>query len=553
MRRFWILLFALLFVFASSALAERTVYADQGGVAVFMEDGKVGLVDAHGDVILPAEYDEIHPFVGQYAIIEKKDKLGVVRRDGSIALSCEWNWIGANDTGLVPKVYDDLDMAMAYNDWYYQYLIDLNDGRVLLEGRYLLWADGNRIFRSSYGDYDYWGNFAPPFHTDIYDLDMNLCLSLDADVEGRLGDHWFLITEEEQIEGIIDRECSIVDERGNRLIDRITVRDIGEDGEAVYTRRLKNPLTQRLEAMGYYKKNVKWILHNLLGIDLEKAKQLAAMLMDDRIICGIWKPDGENVEIAGVDICPRDSAGLYRVNTGDDRWGFIDSSGAWVISPIYAEAHPFVDGTAVVSEDGRRYIMIDTGARQVGRLEWEKEEPAFKHWNGLVYDGTIVPVFTSDGFRLANRQGEYISEEVFPAMRECWTFKYRDWLSKNGAVVSTRNFGMLDEKRAVVADSEKHLKIIRNDGREELNINALDWRPADNPDLMLVCTWDGLWGVMDVTGANAGKWRVDPCYTIMVSETGRIQTVRYPDKTCAFMDYDGNLFGPTAGHWGYDE
>ena len=58
-RRFWILPFVLLFIFTNSALAERTAYADQGGIAVFMEDGKVGLVDSHGDVILPAEYDKI--------------------------------------------------------------------------------------------------------------------------------------------------------------------------------------------------------------------------------------------------------------------------------------------------------------------------------------------------------------------------------------------------------------------------------------------------------------------------------------------------------------
>ena len=50
-RRFWILFFVLLFIFANSALAERTVYADQGGVAVFMEDGKVGLVNVEGEVL----------------------------------------------------------------------------------------------------------------------------------------------------------------------------------------------------------------------------------------------------------------------------------------------------------------------------------------------------------------------------------------------------------------------------------------------------------------------------------------------------------------------
>ena len=89
MRRFWISLLVLLFIFTNFALAERTVYADQGGVAVFMEDGEVGLVDARGEIVLPAEYEWIEPFADRsVAIVHRKDKMGLVRRDGSTVIPC---------------------------------------------------------------------------------------------------------------------------------------------------------------------------------------------------------------------------------------------------------------------------------------------------------------------------------------------------------------------------------------------------------------------------------------------------------------------------------
>ena len=43
MKRLWIVIVVLLLILGGSALAERTVYADQGGAAVFMEHGKICL------------------------------------------------------------------------------------------------------------------------------------------------------------------------------------------------------------------------------------------------------------------------------------------------------------------------------------------------------------------------------------------------------------------------------------------------------------------------------------------------------------------------------
>ena len=63
----------LAILLAVPAMAEIETYADQGGVMVFSEDGKVGLMDGEGNILLPAEYDEIAPFQGDYAVVTGAD------------------------------------------------------------------------------------------------------------------------------------------------------------------------------------------------------------------------------------------------------------------------------------------------------------------------------------------------------------------------------------------------------------------------------------------------------------------------------------------------
>ena len=168
MRRFWILLFALLFVFASSALAERTVYADQGGVAVFMEDGKVGLVDAHGDVILPAEYDKIGLFgTSEWAKLSQGDQYGVVCKDGHVPVGCAYDGIFIFHEAGMAQAYQDIDYEI------YEKLIDLKTGMVLMdEPKHVYRADAKYVYDLLVGYNDGW-EISGPYRLTIYDLDLN--------------------------------------------------------------------------------------------------------------------------------------------------------------------------------------------------------------------------------------------------------------------------------------------------------------------------------------------------------------------------------------------
>ena len=92
LKRLCIFLWVLLLIFVGRAMAERTVYADQGGVAVFMENGKVGLVNSSGEVLLPAEYDDIEPFgASQWAVLKQGNLSGAVSRDGRVVVECVWD------------------------------------------------------------------------------------------------------------------------------------------------------------------------------------------------------------------------------------------------------------------------------------------------------------------------------------------------------------------------------------------------------------------------------------------------------------------------------
>ncbi len=53
----------------------------------------------------------------------------------------------------------------------------------------------------------------------------------------------------------------------------------------------------------------------------------------------------------------------------DGSWGYIDRHGQWVIAPAYEQAGPFQGETAMVSERGQGYLLIDRRGQVVKRFE----------------------------------------------------------------------------------------------------------------------------------------------------------------------------------------
>ena len=127
MKRWMACILVLTLLIPAGAWAERQVYADQGGVCVFVEDGRAGLMDSDGNVLLEAAYDFIEPFGdSEWAVISRDGLKGVVRRDGEVVLPCQWEWL---------TVYPQWGMAVGTANGVNpaRTLYDLHTGEVLME------------------------------------------------------------------------------------------------------------------------------------------------------------------------------------------------------------------------------------------------------------------------------------------------------------------------------------------------------------------------------------------------------------------------------------
>ena len=342
------------------------MYADQGGVAVFAENGKVGLVDSNGNVLLPAEYDDISPFsASEWTVLTRGNLCGAVCKDGHVAVECAW------DEGVYIISQTGLAVASRMNDnQISETLIDLNTGDVLRnEPQHVYWADDRYFYDLLVGFYDGWEAWGP-YQLVICDLSLNPLFTLDG-----IGDAepfgWGFVTYSEHCPWN-QGSHAIIDLEGRMLLDDIKKYEITADG-VYYVRR-------GTDGLAY---------------------------------CGLVNAEGVAFETEGTQIWAKDDAGLCRVYKGasasswsqheNSCYGYVDGTGAWVIEPKYQDTGPFVCGTAVVREDGL-YHLIDLTGNRIGGPEWSKK-PCMTL--------PVLPVDTEEGLRLFDRRGSALSDEVF--------------------------------------------------------------------------------------------------------------------------------------------
>ena len=353
MRRFWISLLVLLFIFTNFALAERTVYADQGGVAVFMEDGEVGLVDAGSEIVLPAEYEWIEPFADRnVAIVHRKDKMGLVRRDGSIVIPCEMRRL---------RFLEDSDfVSVLSHDHSWAWLFDTATGKTVIgDSQYdhFELCQGRLIAeRPSFSRWDDNGG------DDIYDLQGNLVLHADGNVV-EYADGLAIVT-------VDFTRYDLIDEAGNVLMKDMTSLHL-ENGCAFYTWREENSTDPACH----------------FGVRYADGTQIEQ------------KADVDYAHIQGPEA-------PYCVWVGE-KHGYMDEMGALMIPPIYDNAFAFVNGAAAVRE-GDRWYLIDTQGQRVGNLEWQWQWPEYPQM-----DQPVIPVGIGEGIRLIDRTGAFVNDEVF--------------------------------------------------------------------------------------------------------------------------------------------
>lgn len=526
-----ILLLALVLSIPAMAEAapERTVYADQGGVCVFVENGLAGLMDAGGNVLLPAEYDTIEPFLGaDWAIVHRGEKRGVVGRDGHIAIPCEWEWI---------ELYPGVRLASCRNDWDTQQIVDLDTGAVwMTAGDHLAFdADDDCAYVLTFGEAGF--GYEPPYHTDVYDCDRKLLFGADAWFVRGFDSDYAILAFDDDTYGAMNRD-------GKILVSGLSSMPWTDGGDNAYgstrtgalhtVRTVKNPLNDWLRPLKLDRHHMEYYL-GLLGIDLDRRWAEALLsFYDDGCACGIVEPDGTpRFEITGAAIYGPDEAGLYRYQASGydgiilptDMWGYVDRDGNPVLEAVYNEAYPFVDGAAVVRQ-GKRWHLIDVEGNQVGDITWTWRP---NDWRLDTLALPVIPIENPDGegYRVIDRRGAYVTDEVFQTAGDAF----------NGRLL------VLVEMDEHQNDLEQRLCIMDGSGKVTLRLPNDLYLWAEDDDAIAV-RQDGGVGLMAVDGARAGEWLIPPQYDgIHRQESGAYYLWR-SDGSAVLADGEGNVFGP---------
>ena len=480
----FLLVLPLLCAFVNCTAAERTVYADQGGVAVFAEDGKAGLLDRNGDVILPAEYDVIAPFgASEWAKLGQGGRYGAVSRDGRVAVECAYDDI---------YIYPDLGMATAVRDIDHQMfysLIDLETGKVLMnEPLHVYKSDAGYVYDLLVGFNDGWETMGP-YRLCIYDRSLQLLLTLDGAGDAEpLGWGFVISTEHDPWD---PGTYAVIDTEGSVLVDGIGKYEITPEG-VCYVRYTGER-----------------------GVS--------------RSYCGLVNGAGIAFEVEGTEIGAKDGAGLYRVDSRGDwyhgkgsLWGYVDGAGSWIVEPRYETAGPFVDGSAVVREEGR-YHLIDTAGRKVGGMEWSKA-PCMTL--------AAIPADSDGGVVLIGRNGMRLSDEVFSgaALDTERYFRGRSWDTCGECLL--------------LRDGQGRLCVIAADGAVLLRVDAEEWNNPVSGGGALWIRAGGLWGLMEIEGPSCGEWRIAPRFLWVYDHDPEAVEAKFEDGGIAYINDEGDPCGP---------
>lgn len=97
---------------------------------------------------------------------------------------------------------------------------------------------------------------------------------------------------------------------------------------------------------------------------------------------------------------------LYVVKAANERYGYTDTTGAWIIAPVYDDASPFHEGFAAVCKNDSCYFINKSGNKNSAPAE-----EVFDYHNG------IAIIKKQNRYYLLNRSGQIISkpyEDISP-------------------------------------------------------------------------------------------------------------------------------------------
>lgn len=121
----------------------------------------------------------------------------------------------------------------------------------------------------------------------------------------------------------------------------------------------------------------------------------------------------------------------------EGKWGYIDSTGKWIIPPIYEDAYPFSEGYAIVSKN-KKYGYVDTNGNIKIQFQFDSAKP---------FSENLAFVLNDKQWSIIDKQGMQYTSKTYMTHSVVKDSLEQNWIFHNGlACVSDGAFwGYIDK------------------------------------------------------------------------------------------------------------
>ena len=320
------------------------------------EDGREGMIDAKGDVVIPPCFDGIDDFSGGLARFERDNLWGYVNAAGDVVIPPKYPWAEAFHDGLA---------------W-----VQMKGHALEADARWgVIDTTGRTVIRPTYTQMTSDNGEMEAFHNGLA-----MVQSLGKSDMG--------------LYGYVDRTGRMV------IPPRFTLASPFSEGIAAATESGFRGVQQ----WGFIDRSGKWLIQPKFSWASEFVNGLAAVTLDGR--CGYIDHAGKMVVVPPTPAGEKDCATVWGdFHDGLSRWrfggkyGFIDRYGRTVIAPKFDLTFGFSEGLAAVKVGGE-WGYVNTSGQMAIPLRHYQSAGAFH--NGL------ARVTTKDGYGYINHTGEMV-------------------------------------------------------------------------------------------------------------------------------------------------
>lgn len=415
------------------------------GLLSVLKDGKWGYINEAGTLVIDYQFEYAYEFNDDgYAVVSVDDRFGLIDKNGKYIINPQYGLLSSDSSDGLRLVGND--GKFGYLDKKGNIVIDfIFDGAFDFRNGYAIVCLG-----SVYGIIDTKGQYVV---NPQYD-ELNYAYSEKS------GKNLFVAEK--------DSKTGYIDEKGNTVIDFIFdyivwYDDTAEFLEDKYAVVEVNGKRGAVDTKGNYIIEPKYEDLFYYGNDL------FVFTDGNTDKKGFINAEGVETVSAQFDAVLANGVELIPAAIGD-YWGFVDSTGKYVINPVFEYTYGFINGFAVVGKDDK-YTFIDETGKAV--TDYQFDYMSYFNTKGCA----IVEV--NGRYGIINTQGEYVVECKYPYMSD---------------QLHPAEASALKEDFFFVIDESKVMKIISTDGKVIAQgfdgVGLSEWIVCEEPGCYEF-VWDG--------------------------------------------------------------